>query len=462
MNPKRNEHKDIQDSTTDFFLKVMKKEKEKTVKESIPRENTNYTKTIDTVGRFYNYINQTLDKILSNRLSVMFLSLIMTVILFLSISGGDFLTSPTSGTTLENVPVELEGLDDAYEVSGIPQDVKVGLIGPSLDIYTTRLSKNYKVYVDLKGLSSGEHTISLNTSGFPDTLTVMLVPDTLKIKLSPKVSATYDLGYRFMNEDEMDPKYSVSVENMAVSSVNIRASQETLKKIAKVEACINVAEQTEDFSQDATIRAYDSNGQEVKVDIAPTTVRVLCHVDSYSKVVPIKINFVGNIPEGYQITNYTLSQNEVTIYGSEEDIKDLKTVSVDVNIQDVKQSTSIDNLFLKKEVGINKLSTDTISITLEIDKVISKKFEKIPIKVLNNSSQNKVSFVGEGQYASVTIIGSEEKVSALTAKNIQAMIDVNNLSLGTKKVNVKVAVDDDSLKIKLLSSSKVTINIERK
>lgn len=462
MSPKKNNNRDIQDSTTDFFLKVIKKEKEKTVKENPLKENTNYTKTLDKMGRFYNYINQTLDKILSNRISVMLLSLIMTVILFLSISGGEFLSSPTSGTTLENVPIQIEGLDDNYELSGVPHNVQVGLIGPSLDIYTTRLSKNYEVYVDVSGLSRGEHTISLNTRNFPSTLTVMLVPDTLKVKLSPKVSATYDLGYRFVNEDKMDAKYSVNVKEMAVSSVNVRASQETLNRIAKVEACIDVSEKTENFSQDAPIKAYDSSGKEVKVEIAPTTVHVVCDVDSYQKNVPIKVNYVGVMPGNYQIVNYTLSQSDVTIYGAKKSIDKIQAVYVDVNIEDVTQSTSIGNLSLKKAEGINKLSVDTVSITLEVDKVISKTFDKIPIKVLNNSSKNKVSFVGKGQYVSVNVIGSETKLSALTNDNIQATIDVHNLSLGTKKVNVKVAVDDDTLKIKLLSSSKVTINIERK
>ena len=135
---------------------------------------------------------------------------------------------------------------------------------------------------------------------------------------------------------------------------------------------------------------------------------------------------------------------------------------VDINVDRLKQSTVFNNQSLKKETGINKFSTDTISVTVEVDKVISKTFDNIPIKVLNNSSKNKVSFAGKGQYASVNVIGSEDKISALTVDNIQATIDVNNLSLGTKKVSVKVAVDDDSLQVKLLSSSKVTINIERK
>lgn len=462
MSPKRrNDHK-IQDSTTEFFLKVVQKEKERSAKEETKKESINYSKTIDKVGHFYNYINQGIDKILSNRISVMLLSLVMAVFLFVSISGVDIFSSPASGSTLENVPIQIEGLNDSYELSGVPESVKVGLIGPSLDIYTTKLSKNYQVYIDLTDMGKGEYTVSLKTKNFPDTLTVMPVPDTLKVKLAPKVSAKYDLGYRFVNEEEMDPKYSVSVASMAVNSVTIRASQETLNKIAAVEACIDVSDKTEDFEQDSPIKAYDDKGNVLEVDIAPTTVHVQCNVASYSKSVTVKANFIGDLSEGYEISNYSLSQSTVTIYGLKEDIDDISVVEVDVNVEDIHQSTTFSNLSLKKETGINKFSTNTVSVTVEVDKVITKVFDKIPIKVLNNSKNYKVSFAGQGQYATVSISGSEDKVSALTTDNIQATVDINNLSVGSKNVSVKVAVDDDTLDIKLLSSSKITINIERK
>lgn len=86
MSPRHhNDKKEIQDSTTDFFLKVIKKEKEKQTKENTIKESTfsKQSKTIDTVGRFYNYINQTVDKILSSKASVMILALIMASILFI-------------------------------------------------------------------------------------------------------------------------------------------------------------------------------------------------------------------------------------------------------------------------------------------------------------------------------------------------------------------------------------------
>ena len=38
MSPKRDNNREIQDSTTDFFLKVLKKEKEKMVKENLIKE----------------------------------------------------------------------------------------------------------------------------------------------------------------------------------------------------------------------------------------------------------------------------------------------------------------------------------------------------------------------------------------------------------------------------------------
>lgn len=42
-----------------------------------------------------------------------------------------------------------------------------------------------------------------------------------------------------------------------------------------------------------------------------------------------------------------------------------------------------------------------------------------------------------------------------------ASVDVDGLRVGTRRVDVKTAVDDEKIKIELLSSSKVTINIER-
>lgn len=464
MSPRNQKNnKPLKDSTTDFFLKIVEKEKEQAAKESPNKEviNEKKVKAFDTGARFYNYMNQILDKILSSKVSIMILSFTMAAILFYSVSGKDIITSPTSGATLENVPVYVENLDDSLEASGIPENVSVVLVGPSLDIYKTNFSKDYEVFLDLQDLSAGEYVLNLRTRNFPESLQVVSIPSSIKVTLAKKVTRTFDLGYRFINEDELDSKYSVSVKQMDLESVELRASEETLSKVEKVEACIDVSNQTEDFEQNAKIKAYDSNGDELNVEVHPNSVHVTCQVSSYSKVVPIRVNFVGNLPTGYQVSNYTLSQNEVTIFGLKEQLDEITQVEVDVDVSDLKSSTMMNGLTFKKVAGINKFSQDTIDVSVEVEKVITKKIDNIPIKVLNNSQDYKVSFAGQGQYASVSVTGTEEKINALKVDNIQATIDIDGLDVGTHQVNVKIAGDDDTLKMKLLSSSKVTINIER-
>ena len=139
------------DSTTDFFLQFVKEEKsekEKTEAKKGEREQT-YTKTVEKVSTGYNYFNKLLDKLLENKHSVRILSFVLALFLFVSFSGGDVMNSTTAGATLKKVPVQVEGLKDRYDVSGVPPTVEIGLIGPSMDIYTTKLTRFIVIYLNI-------------------------------------------------------------------------------------------------------------------------------------------------------------------------------------------------------------------------------------------------------------------------------------------------------------------------
>ncbi|MCD7949708.1 MAG: hypothetical protein LUG12_05570 [Erysipelotrichaceae bacterium] len=464
MNQKQNDRKDVHDSTTEFFLKVVQKEKNKKEKENAPIENLSSTtmKTIDTFGRFYNYLNQLLDRILSSRVTIMLLSFVIAAVLFYNITGQDIIASPTSGVTIEDVTIQVEGLDDSLEItSDIPSSVTVGLIGSSLDIYSTTLLANYEVYIDLSGYEEGSYTVDLKSRNFNDDLTVMLVPNSFDITLEEKVTQDFNLTYTFINEDQLDSKYSVNVESISLDTVTVYASETTLAKIAKVAVCIDVADKSEAFDQTCTIKAFDSNNEALDVAISPSTADVTCSVASYSKTVPLEINFTGEVASGYQIADYTMSQSEVTIYGLQENIDEIDSIVVNVDVSNLNSSTTFENIALNKESGINKFSTDTVTVSVEIEKVVSKKLDNIEITVLNNSEDYKVSFVGESDTATVSLTGSEDKIDAISADNVTATIDIDGLSTGTHQVEVSAMVDDDKVTIELLSSSTVTITIER-
>ena len=216
------------DSTTDFFLKVINREKSKSEhKSSTFKSNEDRQKgetIINGVITIMNFINTTLDKMLQSALSVKILSLLLAGVLVFTVSGGvdNLFSSPTSGDVVDSVAIETVGLDDDFVVAGLPKTASIGLVGSSLDIYTAKLSNDYGLYVDLSGLGEGEHTVALNASGLPSNLDVFIVPQTVTVTISQKVTKTFDLGYKFINEDTLDKKYSVSVDSIEHESVEVR------------------------------------------------------------------------------------------------------------------------------------------------------------------------------------------------------------------------------------------------
>lgn len=463
MSPKQ-DYKDNNESTNDLFLRFVKKEQEKKSKDTKEKSvNSNKkVKTFSKVTIIYNYLNQILDRILSNKMNILILSLGMACMLFYTISGDEILTSPTSGTKISEVEVQIENLSDDYELFGIPDTITVGLIGPSLDIYKTNFSRDYEIFMDLSSVDDeGEYSIELQHRGFPETLDVMLLPNNVSIRAAKKIERRFDLETMFINEDKLDSKYSVSVDSMELESVLVNASELTLSKIDKVVACIDVSNQNQAFEQEARIKAYDINGNIIKTDISPLVVNVKCSVASYSKSVAITPRFTGDVANGYAIANCKLNYDTVTIYGLEENINPISTIYADINVEGLKENTIISGVPLKKETGINKFSVASVEANISVEELITKNIENIPITVLNNTNKYKVSFAGEGSTAHIKVTGLENKIKELSADNIQVSVDIDGLDVGTHKVKVTIASDDENLKLELLSSDLITINIER-
>lgn len=368
------------DSTTDFFLEFMSKEKRETRKENKKKNETNFNdeenldkkeKIAKIIYQAINTVNSALDKMLQSNLSIKILSFLLAAILLFTVRGSfdAMLTSPTSGDYIDDVPIQVENLQSDYEVIGLPSEVSVGLVGSSVDMYATKLTKSYSVYVDLAGLGEGEHTIELKARDFNSNLKVLIVPQTVTIRIAQKVTRTFDLQSRLINTSKLDSTYSVSVDSMAHDSVEVRGTQDALDNINSVQALVDVSGVTKAFSQDAVIRAYDRSGERVNVEIVPETVSVSCSVSTYSKVVPIIANYTGKVANGYGVDNVEFSKNEVRIYGDKSKLSTVEYVSVDIDISDLTDEKEYTKLVLNSVDGINRMSLDTVDATVSVSPV---------------------------------------------------------------------------------------------
>lgn len=452
-------------STTDFFLKFMSREKDKTESKSTNHKNNDdhlkSEKIINGAITVMNFINSTLDKMLQSSLSVKVLSLLLAGILVFTVSGSldNLFSSPTSGDYIESVPIEIEGLDDDFVVAGVPKTASVGLVGSSLDIYATKISNNYSIYADMSGLGEGEQTVTLKARNFPSNLEVLIVPQTVTVTISQKVTKTFNLGYKFTNEDKLDKKYSVSVDSIEHDSVEVRGSQDNIDKIYEVAALVDLEGIEDSFTQECKIKAFDRSGEELDVQIIPSSVKVYCSVSTYSKTVPLVPEYSGNTIDGYAVDGVTFKKSEVKIYGDESQLKDIDDIKVKIDISDLAANRNYKDLKLIKPTGVNKMSFNTVDASIVITPAISRVFENIDIEIKNGDKSN-VRFNDTSKVA-IQVSGKEEKINALTEENIHAYIDIIGLEKGRYDVQVDVELDDKTMQYAFASANKINITIKK-
>ena len=471
MSKKDNQKPSIKkDTTTDFFLNFInrqKSENKKSDKQPTIKPNEELLnvkdKSFEFVYKSVNSLNLFLDRMLQSNLSMKILSFIIAIVLLFTINGNinNIFSTPNGGDYIYDVKISVRGLQDDYYVVGLPETVDVALVGPSIDIYAAKLSKNYKIIADFSSLGEGDHTIELKSEGFPTNLQVMIVPQTVSVKITQKYTETFELGYDFINEDKMDNKYSVSVESMEHQQVEIRGSQDVIGKINSVKANIDLSEINESFEQDAKIYAYDRSGKKLDVEIIPDSVHVQCDVSSYSKEVPIVPKYVGQFESGYGLKEVTLSKDKVRIYGKEELLNSVNSVNVIIDISGLSGDKTYEKLPITEMEKINKLSFDTVDVSVKVSPAVKKIITDIPINIINNTHDYRVVFANEVDKVSIEVEGVEELLNNVSANDFNATINIENLKSGTNTVKVDLNTNKSYLSYKLLSPEKIKITLKK-
>ncbi len=463
--PKKTQNKENRKaSTTDIFLKFINKEtndnkqsKEQEIKSK--DDNVVYVSFFTGLANALNILNVSLDRMLASKKMLKFISLTITIIAVFILNGGsvsNILSVPTSGDRVDDVPVVVEGLPKDYVITGAPDSVDVILVGSALDIYSTKNSTDFYVSLDVSTLSQGVYTVELQAVNYPENLEVVVVQSTTQVELSAKATQTFPLTHRFINEDQMNQEYSVSVGKLSTETVEVKGSADVISRISKVEAVIDVANVTKSFTQDAQIVASDAAGNILDVEINPTSAEVNCSVSSFSKTVPIISLKVGDVESGLAIKDIQLSANEVTIFGDESALNKIDEIYVEVPVEGISSTITVNNILLAQVEGINKMSITQVNASVSVEPIFEKTIEGISIMQVN--SDNSSSIVYDGT-ATVKVKGAESVIASLGSNNIKATVDITGLAPGEYTLPIVVTTENKYVTIEIVSSKDITITI---
>ena len=406
------------------------------------------TKLIVNINEKFGTKSKYLESWLSKSNTLLFISLALAVVMFIVIDQKILVYSDNSAEILRNQPVNTIFNSEAYVVEGLPSSVDITLIGSKADLYIAKQAPAGEVTVDLSNLKPGQHKVELKYSQASTSIEYKVNPNIATVYIYPKVSDTRTVTVDLLNQDLLNSKLIVDSVNIDTDKVVIKGADYQVKKAATVKALIdvtNIAKQEVGTYtlKDVELKAYDTDGNAVDVEVVPQTVEATVKITSPSKTVPLKIVPTGSVAFGQAISSITQSVNEVTIYGPEDVLSSLQFIPIEISVDGIKDKTDY-NVEIERPSGVRYMSVNMVKASVFLDTVSEKTIDGVKIDVRglasNLSAQGRTA---ADTTVSVTVKGVSSVIDKITSDDITAYVDLKGLEQGEHKgVNVQVSGTD--------------------
>lgn len=214
------------------------------------------------------------------------LSIFLALLLFFYATTTNYKNSESSASnnesetyvhTLSGVPIDIEYDTNKYFISGFSSTVAVELRGSNrvlLQRESDESTRTFQVIADLRELTDGTQTVTLQLANLPPGVSATLAPDAITVKIGKKVSQSFAVeGVIYSNQ--LASGYSVSKVTVDVSSVKVTTDEETMAKIDHVEAvAVDISNLDSNYSGTAKLQAVDSDGNALPVVLSETEANI--------------------------------------------------------------------------------------------------------------------------------------------------------------------------------------------
>ena len=418
------------------------------------------TKFFVSIGEKLKLSDKPLEKALSKKSSMIILSLVLAVIVFVIIDRQNTTLLEKNAEVLYDIPLSATYNDEEYVVEGLPETVDITLIGTKANLYLAKQLPTQDVTVDLSDLKPGVHKVSLKYKQSITSVEYKLDPSEVTVVVSSKKSETRSVESDIVNLNKLDSKLAINNTKLDTDEVIIKGTEDSLAKVSTIKALINVSNMVDPKAGTNTLKdipliAYDEKGAKVDVEMVPSKVTATIEIESPSKTVPLEIEPTGNVIFGKAIKNITSSVQKVTIYGSSKVLDNTNSIKVKIDVNNLKSNKDY-TVTIKKPAGIREISEKVVTAKVELDDEVTTELSGVKLGVVNLGSNYTAQATSENA-TEVTVIlkGVESIIKNITPSDVEAYVDLEGLGAGDHEVEIKVKGNDPKVKY----SSKVTKTI---
>lgn len=389
---------------------------------------------------------------LTNNVGLKIIAVFIAAIVWLAVVN---ISDPEKTIVIYNVPVAVtdeESITDLGMVYNVESGKTVDItISGKRSIVSSLTSDDFKATASLKELSKVNSVpIEIESKNKSIGRKITIVKQSIQSMI---VDVEEMDKQKFNIEVEFSGKavegYVVGNYSLAEDMVEVKAPVSVLDRITKVVATCDISGQKADFSQNAAIKLYDKRGEQIKnKDLTLSRKKVGVFVTILQeKEIPIVIGDVGNVAEGYNISDITLSSESIKVSGAKGAVAELDQIDItsDIDVGDITKDTTFTiNLSDKIPQGVTINGDTEIKVTVKVYKLTTKTFKiKTSDLAVDNLKEGlKLSFPSDT--VEITLRGEKNIINDISKEDLKASVDLKGKEKGTSTVPVSIKVPDNT------------------
>lgn len=277
-------------------------------------------------------------------------------------------TTETYSHRLENVPIDIKYDSDKYFISGYSYETEVYLTSTNrlrLDSEINKSTRKFKVVADLTNLKEGTSKVTLQVKDLPDDVSATVSPISMSVTIGKKKTETFPVRVE-LGENHFADGYALKSYEIELSKAKVTSDETTIGQIDHVVATLPDGLKLEgDYNDNITLQAVSENGMILPAVVEPSSANLQINTESLTKVVPIRVEYVGDLADGVSDIKYTLSLNKTVIQGKQKSLDAIEEIVIPIDISKITEST-VQTMTMTAE-GVS-VTPATVDVTLNVVK----------------------------------------------------------------------------------------------
>lgn len=386
---------------------------------------------------------------------------------FLVWIGATFEENPPTTQELSNpIPIEVVNRPQGWLVRNqSAQFVRVQVRGraDSLDQLSTN---SFRAVADLAGLEEGLHQVPVKIELSDKSVTVVSQdPPAISLRLDREQQKEIPVQVRVNDTESVPLGYTSRAPEVEPEKVTVTGPASLVEQVVSASASIWLQGAKSNVEKSLPVRLLDAQGndvEELRPDPAIVTVIVPIDQELGFREVTVRAVITGTPAAGYWMSNIMVQPSTLTIFGLPSTLKEiggfLETMPIDIAEA---QETISKKVSLDLPRGISVLSEEAqqgVQVVVQISAISGGQTVQRPLETRGLSLGLKAKI--SPTMVDVILSGPLPALQDLTAEEVQVVVDLFGLSVGTHKVAPQAVLMPEGLTVVNIVPEMIDVTIE--